>query len=257
MVFAADDFAAWLVGLLADAGRKKLTSMILGDDQERALRSAAAAAVQRTADEMRPGDELRAGQLAMVVSEVFTTPGSVASLAGDTTVLEALRAGIAGQLAVLDDASRTGTGQSSADVLEVSAGLLATKLTDHLLREIIIRGAGGGPLFPLASQLNDDATHLQGQRIETVLGQLSSEVRQALVRLDATYSLAMTSGTMEQVSAATTAIAGGDEAAALAAPSSKPPATLPAQITKRSVPVGDGLSSGTLLAIEVQPYREL
>jgi hypothetical protein len=40
-------------------------------------------------------------------------------LAGDTTLLEALQAGIAGQLAVLDDASLTGTGQSSADVLEV------------------------------------------------------------------------------------------------------------------------------------------
>lgn len=26
MVFVADDLAAWLIGLLADAGRKKLTS---------------------------------------------------------------------------------------------------------------------------------------------------------------------------------------------------------------------------------------
>ena len=41
VVFVADDLAAWLVGLLADAGRKKLTTLVLGTDQERALRQAA------------------------------------------------------------------------------------------------------------------------------------------------------------------------------------------------------------------------
>jgi len=43
-------------------------------------------------------------------------------------VLEVLRAGIAGQLVPLGDASPTGTGQSSADVLEVP---VAELLTDH------------------------------------------------------------------------------------------------------------------------------
>ena len=108
MVFVADDLAAWLIGVLADAGRKKLTSVVFGSEQERALRSAATAAVQRTA-----------GQLAMVVSEVFKTPVAAVPLAGDATVLEALQAGIAVQLAVLDDASLTGTGESSAEVLGV------------------------------------------------------------------------------------------------------------------------------------------
>jgi hypothetical protein len=42
VVFVADDLVAWLVGLLADAGRKKLTTWVLGDDQERALRQACA-----------------------------------------------------------------------------------------------------------------------------------------------------------------------------------------------------------------------
>lgn len=41
VVFVADDLAGWLIGLLADAGRKKLTSLVLGSEQERALRSAA------------------------------------------------------------------------------------------------------------------------------------------------------------------------------------------------------------------------
>jgi hypothetical protein len=64
-------------------------------------------------------------------------------------VLEALQAGIAEQL---DDAGLTGTGQASAEVLGV----------------------------------NDDVTHLQGQRIEAVLGQLTGEVRQALARVGGT-----------------------------------------------------------------------
>ena len=73
MVFVADDLGAWLIGMLADAGRKKLTALVLGSDQERALRSAATAAVQRTANELRPGDE-QAQQLALVISHVFSEP---------------------------------------------------------------------------------------------------------------------------------------------------------------------------------------
>ena len=47
--------------------------------------------------------------------------------------------------------------------------MVAQKLIGHLLQEIVARGASGGPLFPLASQLNDDVTHLQGQRLEVAL----------------------------------------------------------------------------------------
>jgi hypothetical protein len=39
MVFAADNLGAWLTGLLADAGRKRPTTLVLGTDQERARRS--------------------------------------------------------------------------------------------------------------------------------------------------------------------------------------------------------------------------
>jgi DNA-binding beta-propeller fold protein YncE len=183
-VFVSDDLAAWLVGLLADAGRKKLTTLVLGSEQERALRSAAGAAVQRTAEELRPGDDERAEQLAMVVSQVFGEQMPSAPIAGDTTVLEALQAGIAVRLAVLDDASLTGTGQPSADVLGVTGAVVAAKLTGHMVREIMVRGSRGGPLEPLASQLNHDKTHLQGQRIEDILGRLDNEVRKALTRLD-------------------------------------------------------------------------
>ena len=52
MVVIADDLGAWLVGRLADAALKKLTALVLGSEQDRALRKAAAAAVQDTVAEM-------------------------------------------------------------------------------------------------------------------------------------------------------------------------------------------------------------
>ena len=50
--------------------------------------------------------------------------------------------------------------------------VLVEKLCGHLVREIMLRGSGGGPLTPLAEQLNHDLTHLQGQRIEDMLARL-------------------------------------------------------------------------------------
>ena len=83
---------------------------------------------------------------------------------------------------MLNDAELTGTGQSSADVLGVPGAVLADRLTGHLVREIIVRGSGGGPLAPLADQFNHEWTHLQGQRIEGMLARLAGEVRAALPR---------------------------------------------------------------------------
>ena len=217
-MFVADDLAAWLTGLLADAGRKKLTTLVLGDEQERALRSAATAAVRRTAEELHPGDDEQVAQLAMVVSQVFGEPMPGAPLAAQATMLEALEAGIAGQLAVLDDASVTGTGQSSADVLGVAGAVVAAKLTGHLVREIVVRGSRGGPLFPLASQLNDDVTHLQGKRLEGTIGQLAGEVRQVLARLDTTPAVAAAPVALAELPPVVTGFTGRhDELAVLAA----------------------------------------
>ena len=96
MVFVVDDLGAWLVGLLADAGRKKLTTLVLGSEQERALQQAATAAVQATAGELSPSDGEQAGQIAMVISEVFRGRVPGAPLAGAVTLVEGLQAGIAG-----------------------------------------------------------------------------------------------------------------------------------------------------------------
>jgi len=139
VVFVADDLGAWLVGFLAETGRKKLTALVLGTGQERALQSTATAAVRLTAEQLCPDDAQHAEQVALVISQVFRQPVPAESPTGRETVLEALRAAISGQLAVLDDAS-TGTGQSSADVLGIPAAIITAELMEHLLREITSRG---------------------------------------------------------------------------------------------------------------------
>ena len=174
MAFVVDDLGAWLVGLLADAGRRKLVTFVLGDEQVRALHQACRAALTATAAELRPGDAAAADEVAMVVGEVFTTPAP--QPAGEHgTLLEDLRAGIAAQLAVLDDPDiTTEPGWSSADALGVSAAQVAEKLASRLVREITGRGARGGPLEPLASQLGHDRSFLLGLRLEGKIDHMDS-----------------------------------------------------------------------------------
>lgn len=191
MPFVADDLAAWLVGLLADASRKKLTALVLGTKQERALLSAATAAVQETAHELSPDDDEQAEHVALVIRQIFSQPDMNAPAAKDQTLLQSLQAGIATQLAVLDDGDiTTEPGLSSANALGIPAAIVAETLTGCLLKEILVQGSRGGPLFPLAAQLNDDMTHLQGQRIEDRLGKLAGEVRESLAGLERTHAAA-------------------------------------------------------------------
>ncbi len=133
------------------------------------------AAVQATADEISPADPEQAQWTAAQISTAFGRRKPVPLPPGRPTVLEALRAGIAGQLSGLDDAGRTAASMPGAPVSEV-----AYKLTGHLVREIVIRGSQEGPLTPLADQLNHDLTHLQGERIEGMLARLSDRLGDAL-----------------------------------------------------------------------------
>jgi hypothetical protein len=89
VVFVADDLMAWLVGKLADAGSKRLITWAFGSDQERELRRAATAAVQRAADELRPEGGERAEELAMVVSQAFREPLADVPQTGQATLLGA------------------------------------------------------------------------------------------------------------------------------------------------------------------------
>jgi len=132
VVFIADALATWLVEQIADASRKKLTTLLLGTDQQRALRQAAVAAVEHTGEQLAPSGGKQAEQLAMVVGEVFREPTTDAAVIRHATLLEALEAGIVGKLSVLDDPDVTGTRQSSAELLGVPAGVLAATLAGHL-----------------------------------------------------------------------------------------------------------------------------
>jgi hypothetical protein len=179
-MFVVDDLVAWLLGLLADSGRRGLATIFLGSPLEIALRSAAEEALRLTAIEMNHGKEADAAQMAMVLGEVFRVPATSAALAGPGTLLEGLQSAIAAQLSVLDDVGLTGIGRSSSDLLGVSSGELADCLTAYLIREVVERGSGGGPLFPLATQLNHDVTHLQGRQLQNKVGAVLMLLREGL-----------------------------------------------------------------------------
>jgi TPR repeat protein len=190
MVFVAEAFTGWLFGQLADAGRRRLGEWMLGSNQQRALQQAATAAIHATACQLRPepgsvDDAQGADHLARVIDQVFQHgPTPDESLANHATLLQGLQAGVALRLTVLEDADITEAGQSSAELLDVSVPALADLLTGQLLREIITRGASGGPLTPLASQLNHDVTHLQDQQHGAGLARLTKDLHAALATLN-------------------------------------------------------------------------
>ncbi len=103
-----------------------------------------------------------------------------------TTLFRALQAEMAGQLASLDDlAEATG---SSSEPLGVSAALLTEKLATHLLREILVRGASGGPLAPLARQLEIES-------VRELVGHLLDPGTEA--RAERTVDIALLTDSME------------------------------------------------------------
>jgi tetratricopeptide (TPR) repeat protein len=181
MVFVVDDLVSWLVGLLAETGRKRLVILIRGSDQQRALREAAKAAVQLTAAELCPEGGHRAEDAEREISQAFVKRGPGVVLAGDGTLLENLQQGIWIQVAQLSDAG-----------LGIPVALLAERLTGRLIREIVVRGAGGGPLAPLADQLNHDVAHLRGQRIEGMLANVMDAVTAVADMIAAPRVLSMT-----------------------------------------------------------------
>jgi len=166
-VFVVDDLVGWVVGRLADAGYQRLVMRVRGSDQEHALKEVVTAAVQATVSEIGPSDGEEADRIAEQINKAFRRRNPVPLPPGQTAVLEALQAGIAGQLSVLDDDGQSGVSLPGSPVSEVAA-----KLTGHLVRKIQVRGSPGGPLADLADQLNHDLTHLQGQRLEGMLAQV-------------------------------------------------------------------------------------
>jgi len=64
VAFVVDDLLGWLIGRLADAGYRKLTTLVLGSPEERALKEAVTAAVQATVGEIDPSDGEEAERVA-------------------------------------------------------------------------------------------------------------------------------------------------------------------------------------------------
>jgi len=56
---------------LADASLKKLTTLLFGNEQDRALRQAAAAAVQQTVEQLSPVGGEQAGQLTAEITKAL------------------------------------------------------------------------------------------------------------------------------------------------------------------------------------------
>jgi len=211
VALVADDLGAWLVGLLADAGRRKLVAFVLGDEQERALHQACQAALTATAAGLRPGDATAAGEVAMVVGEVFAAPAP--QLGGEHgTLLEELQAGIGVRLAVLEDRDiTTEPGWSSADAVGLSAAEVAQALGSHLVREITGRGARGGPLEPLANQLGHDRSFLVGLRLEGRLDHVDDMLVSMLAVMDQARPASAATVALAQLPAETAVFTGRDD----------------------------------------------
>ena len=92
--------------------------------------------MQATVGEIGPSDEEEAERVAEQINKAFRRREPVPLPPGQPTLLEALQAGIAGQLSVLDDA-----GQPAVSLPGVPVSEVAAKLTGHLVREILIRGS--------------------------------------------------------------------------------------------------------------------
>jgi hypothetical protein len=79
------------------------------------------------------------------------------------TVLEVMQAGIAAQVAMLEDASLATVPRLSWAAAEgIGEGVIAPVLTRRPLAEIMSRAAAGGPLEGLAAQLSAERAYLQG-----------------------------------------------------------------------------------------------
>ena len=152
------DFASWSVAKLADAISVRLVRFVLGPEQERALRQAAKLAVQAVSRDMWPDDAGRAAELEAVINHLFERPVPAVPMAGYPGLIAAIQAGIWDQLEPLGNADLTEQGVSSADVLGIPLRELASRLFWRLRENILGDGLLGGPLKPVADQINHEET---------------------------------------------------------------------------------------------------
>jgi hypothetical protein len=124
-------------------------------------------------------DPEQADYVAQAINHVFGDGlGPAVPVARSETVLNALSAGIAGKLAVLDDGDNTWS-RATAGLLGMPSELIATELTHDLVQEVMSRGAGGGPLEALARQL---LSEIVSQSPLGFVTRIDHELELALVR---------------------------------------------------------------------------
>jgi tetratricopeptide (TPR) repeat protein len=170
-------FGSWLLEQFAHSAGRRAGEALFGAEQERALSAASDAAIKRTARHLRRNASNEdVEHLAAVLDQVLQARLPIAPLDEQLTILQTLQAGLTRQLAVLDDASLTETGQSSAQALGLPVERITEMLIRSIVQEIITQGTHGGPLAPLANQLNHDLTHLQDQRTTGMLARTVKEL---------------------------------------------------------------------------------
>ena len=174
-VFVVDDLVNWLVERLADAGYQKLKTLVGGSDQARALKKAVRAAVQATVGEIGPIGGAEADRAADQINRAFRRRDPVPLPPGQPTLLEALQAGIARQLSILDD-----TGQPVVAFRRCRSARWRPTCPVTWYARSSSRGSRGGALAPLADQLNADLSQLREQRIESKVGQVLDRLGDAL-----------------------------------------------------------------------------
>ncbi len=175
--FVTGVFATWLLEQLADVGRSGLFRFIRGDKQDDALRRAADAAIKLTAADFLQGEATE--QLAVSIDQVFGGDVLDRTISKYPTILQTLQAEVTTRVAVLGDPDLTGIGASSADLFGVSSTAVGQHLVSHLIAEIKKRGSRGGPLKPLADQLNFDESREQVRRMDSKLIELDAKLETA------------------------------------------------------------------------------
>lgn len=140
MVVLAQAFGSWLVGQFFDAAHRRPGEQLVGSEQDRALPAAGQADVARTARELRPngsdedvehGGGAGSGLSSAPACRAAQEAAHVPSRAGNRH---------AAQLALLGDATLTGTGQSSAEALGLSVQRITETLVRNIIEEILARG---------------------------------------------------------------------------------------------------------------------
>jgi uncharacterized protein YjbI with pentapeptide repeats len=242
MTVVVDALGAWLVEQVASSLTRRLGEQVLGSEQERALREVGRVAIRRTTALLVPAN---AEHAAMIIGEVFLGPlptDQLGAPAGDqagppATVLERLYAGMADRLAILGDATITGRGISSAQALGVPLELLTQTLIEQVLEQIRTHALGGGPLEPLARQLNDDVTHLQGVQTVASMEQLNQRVSRLTEELQSARSATVA----DRIAKAVEHLASGDLAVRVAG-------LRALEQTAQSSPGARSMIAGTLVA---------